>query len=135
MTPKINYASSKKDKEGFLLYSDFYLDLLQSDENIFKSLDKKNINYNFNLPKGKLKLNDNNNIDNKGTEVVDFYGNVKFIKNSSDINKVTNITFIYEVLKISLSLIYFEWKIEYDNFDKEVKQNNNISLYYYIKSF
>ena len=31
--------------------------------------------------------------------------------------------FLEKILKISLSLIYSEWKIEYDNFDKEVKQN------------
>ena len=92
----------------------------------------KNIIYDFNLSQGKLILNDNNNIENKGTEVLDFYGNVKFIKNPPDISKVTNITYIYEVLKISLSLIYSEWKIEYDNFNKEVKQNNEKLPYSWI---
>ena len=90
----------------------------------------KYINYNFNLSEGRLILNENG--DNEGTEVIDSFGNVKYIKNPPDINKVTNITFIYEILKISLSLIYSEWKTEYDNFDKEVKQNNEKLPYSWI---
>ena len=120
---KLNNVNIKNGKKYFLMNDD--------NENLEDKL-FKNINYNFNLSKGRLILNDNNIEDNKGTEVVDFYGNVKYIKNPPDINKVTNITFIYEILKISLSLIYSEWKIEYDNFDKEVKQNNEKLPYSWI---
>ena len=82
----------------------------------------KNITYNFSLAEGKLTLKDNNRINN-GIEVVGLYGNAIFIKNPPDINKVTNVTFIYEIMKICLSLFYTDWKREYDNFDLEVKQN------------
>jgi len=75
----LNNINIKNNKKCFL--NDDY-------ENLEEKL-LKNINYNFNLSKGKLILNDNKNIDNKGTEIVDFYGNVKFIKNPPDINKVT----------------------------------------------
>ena len=50
----------------------------------------KNINCNFNLSEGRLILNKDNNSDNKGTEVVDSYGNIKYNKNPPDISKVTN---------------------------------------------
>ena len=122
---KLNNINIKNGKKYFLVNDD--------NENLEDKL-FKNINYNFNLSKGRLILNDNNIEDNKGTEVVDFYGNVKYIKNPPDINKVTNITFIYEILKISLSLIYSEWKIEYDNFDKEVKQNKEKLPYSWISN-
>ena len=122
---KLNNVNIKNGKKYFLMNDD--------NENLEDKL-FKNINYNFNLSKGRLILNDNNNEDSKGTEVVDFYGNVKFIKNPPDINKVTNITFIYEILKISLSLIYSEWKIEYDNFDKEVKQNKEKLPYSWLSN-
>ena len=80
------------------------------------------INYNFSISSGRLNI-DNNNINN-GTEVILGYGNVKFIKNPPDINKVTNITYIYEIIKITLSSFYPDWKKEYDNFDLEVKESN-----------
>ena len=44
-----------------------------------KNLENKlleNINYNFNLSKGRLILNEKNNNNNKGTEVIDSSGNV-----------------------------------------------------------
>jgi len=120
---KLNDVNIKNNKKYFLLNDD--------NENLENKL-LKYINYNFNLSEGRLILNENNNGDNKGTEVIDSYGNVKYINNPPDINKVTNITFIYEILKISLSLIYSEWKTEYDNFDKEVKQNNEKLPYSWI---
>ena len=122
---KLNNVNIRNREKYFLMNED--------NKNLENKL-LENINYNFNLSKGRLILNENNNDDNKGTEVVDFYGNVKYIKNPPDINKVTNITFIYEILKISLSLIYSEWKIEYDNFDKEVKQNNEKLPYSWISN-
>ena len=120
---KLNDVNIKNNKKYFLLNDD--------NENLENKL-LKYINYNFNLSEGRLILNENNNGDNKGTEVIDSYGKVKYINNPPDINKVTNITFIYEILKISLSLIYSEWKTEYDNFDKEVKQNNEKLPYSWI---
>ena len=122
---KLNNVNIKNEKKNFLMND--------ANENIEDKL-LKNINYNFNISEGRLILNDNNNEDNKGTNVLDFYGNVKYISNPPDINKVTNITFIYEILKISLSLVYSNWKIEYDNFDKEVTQNNEKLPYSWISN-
>ena len=122
---KLNNVNIKNEKKNFLMND--------ANENIEDKL-LKNINYNFNISEGRLILNDNNNEDNKGTNVLDFYGNVKYISNPPDYNKVTNITFIYEILKISLSLVYSNWKIEYDNFDKEVTQNNEKLPYSWISN-
>ena len=122
---KLNNLNIKNGKKYFLVDDD--------NENLQDIL-LENINYNFNLSKGRLILNYTNNEYNKGTELVDLYGNVKYIKNPPDINKVTYITFIYEILKMSLSLIFSEWKIEYDNFDKEVKQNKEKLPYSWINN-
>ena len=92
----------------------------------------KGINCNFSIKEGRLNLLENRN--SNGTEVVGVYGNVKFIKNPPDINKVSSITYIYEILKMTLSLFYSDWKREYDNFDLEVQQNCNKLPYSWISN-
>ena len=91
----------------------------------------KNINYNFSIKEGRLNLIENNR-NSDGTEIVGAYGNVKFIKNPPDINKVSSITYIYEILKMTLSLFYPDWKKEYDNYDLEVEQNSSKLPYSWI---
>ena len=113
---KINSKSMTGNKK-------FYVDK-NSDENIQDKL-IKNITCNFSLKEGKLIILDN--LDNiNGTEIIGDYGNVIFIKNPPAITKVTNITFIYELLKNILSLYYIEWKNEYESFD--MKNKNEIDL-------
>ena len=108
----------------------YFLNNYDEEENIEEKLIKY-INYNFSLTEGRLNLDENNNINN-GTEVIGSYGSIKFIKNPPDINKVTNITYIYEFLKMTLSSFYPEWKKDYDNFDLEVKANNDKLPYSWI---
>ena len=89
------------------------------------------INYKFSIADGKLNLLENYG-NNKGTEVIGEYGEVKFIKNPPDINKVTSITCIYIILKKVLSLSYIDWKRDYENFDLQVQKYNETLPYSWI---
>ena len=91
----------------------------------------KKINYNFTIEEGRLNLLENYG-NNNGTEVIGEYGEVKFIKNPPDINKVTSITCIYIILKKVLSLLYSDWQRDYENFDIEVQKNNETLPYSWI---
>ena len=101
----------------------------EEDEEENKIINK--INYKFSIAEGKLNLLENYGTNN-GTEVIGEYGEVKFIKNPPDINKVTSITCIYIILKKVLSLSYTDWKRDYDNFDLEVQKYNETLPYSWI---
>ena len=119
-----------KEKNYKSLNSDKKYSINIKDENMEDKL-IKNINYNFSLEEGRLNLLENNGNSN-GVEIIGEFGEIKFIKNPPDINKVTTITNIYVILKNYLSLYYPEWKKEYDNFDLEVEKANNNLPYSWI---
>ena len=110
----INLNSKKK----------YFLKKEETNEKFLERKLIKNININFSIKQGKLDIDINNNTLSKGIEVISVYGNVKYIESPPEINKVTSITSIYELLKKILSTFFPEWKKEYDNFDLETKQNN-----------
>ena len=94
----------------------------------------KSINIDFNLREGKLIINDNNDnyINNKGLII---YKDDNDIKNDPDINRITSITCIWEILKNILSSLYVEWKMEYDKFDIQVQEKKNESPYSWLYKF
>ena len=96
---------------------------LNRDNNDINSVDYliKNININFNIINGTLNILNSNNISNNGIEIIDSFGNIKYIANPPDVINATSITYIYELIKRVLSTFFPEWKKEYDNFDLEVK--------------
>ena len=99
---------------------------LKEEETNDKFLERKlikNINMDFSLSEGSLKIKETTAFP-KGIEIIGVYGNVKYISSPPDISKVTSITSIYELLKRVLSKFYDAWKQEYDNFDLEVKKDN-----------
>ena len=107
---------------------------LKEEETNEKFLERKlikNINIDFSLAEGKLLIKNPAQIS-KGIEVIGVYGNVKYIKNPPDINKITSITCIYELLKKVLSTFFPQWKKEYDNFDLQVKSKNEKLPYSWI---
>ena len=95
-----------------------------NDEESYEEQLLKSINIDFNLREGKLIINDNNDnyINNKGLII---YKDDNDIKNDPDINRITSITCIWEILKNILSSLYVEWKKEYDKFDIQVQEKKN----------
>ena len=107
---------------------------LKEEETNEKFLERKlikNINIDFSLSEGYLKIKNPEQIS-KGIEIIGVYGNVKYINNPPDINKVTSITCIYELLKKVLITFFPEWKKEYDNFDLQVKKDKEKLPYSWI---
>ena len=107
---------------------------LKEEETNEKFLERKlikNINIDFSLSEGYLKIKNPEQIS-KGIEIIGVYGNVKYINNPPDINKVTSITCIYELLKKVLITFFPEWKKEYENFDLQVKKDKEKLPYSWI---
>ena len=107
---------------------------LQEEETNEKFLERKlikSININFSLSEGHLTIKNPEQIS-KGIEIIGVYGNVKYINSPPDINKVTSITCIYELLKKVLKAFFPEWKKDYENFDLEVKKNSEKLAYSWI---
>ena len=91
----------------------------------------KEINCNFSISTGKLVLYDNYETS-RGIEITDYEGERKFIPSPPKILKVKNVTNIYELLKLYLSLLYADWKKEYDNFDAEINENKKLLPFSWI---
>ena len=117
----INLNSKKK----------FFLKEEETNEKFLERKLIKNINIDFSLSEGYLKIKNPEQIS-KGIEIIGVYGNVKYINNPPDINKVTSITCIYELLKKVLITFFPEWKKEYENFDLQVKKDKEKLPYSWI---
>ena len=107
---------------------------LKEEETNEKFLERKlikNINIDFSLSEGYLQIKNPSQIS-KGIEIIGVYGNVKYINNPPDINKVTSITCIYELLKKVLMTFFPEWKKEYENFDLGIKKDKEKLPYSWI---
>ena len=128
---KIKYLNIKNinNNKKYFMNNNNNSDLTEEEEEEIKII--KKINYNFSIAEGRLNLLKNFGNSN-GTEIVGESGEVKFIKNPPDINKVTSITSIYLILKKVLSLSYSDWKRDYENFEEEVQKYNETLPYSWI---